>query len=250
MCDAPVPTPVCPLPCVPCGTDAINTCETNFGVLGHIPGTACTAGLALVLEPGPYGGRVLKAVPITADTAVPAVLRFACGGGTTLHIQPAHAVDIDPEIPSQLFWWIPAVSGGDVKYYAFISTELPAIGNYIIGGQFFYKWTTDGQEVVTNCFTYPFQIAAPESALFPQVTAADQVNLVVVKNDPLNLGLQLGLNTVVVAPYLAVPPVATTQVATVGNLPYPVPRGLGSVGGTVFSPYGTRVVEVIAPVLA
>jgi len=260
MCDAPAPTPVCHIPCEPCVTDPISVCSTNFGVLGHIPGTACTAGLALVLEPGSYGGRVLKAIPVTAETAVPAVVRFACGSGTNspadLIIQPAHAVDAEPEPPfGPLWWWIPGAghSGGDGKYYAFISTERPGPGFYAIAGQKFYPWTTDGDLSVTNCWTYPFKIATVgvvNAPFLPTSNLSLQQNLVVVKNDGQAFALQLELYTVVVAPYLAVPPVATTQVASVDDLDLPVPRGLGPVAGTVFSPFGTRVVEVVEPVLA
>lgn len=262
MCDAPTPTPVCPIPCVPCDMPPLNPCDDLLlGVQGVILGTACTAGQALVLVVNPElpgAGRFLKAVPVTVDTAVPASFRYTCEDGeATLSIWPAHAESDTTPAYVPLRWWFPPSGPIDPnRFYAFISTTVPPIGA-VLSGPFFFPFsdTSTDPASLTNCGAYPLQIdytvGGPNPvAPFLSTTFGTQESLVVVKNDGTRPELLLELGTVVVAPYLNKPPVVTTQAASVDALAdFPVPLGLGVAYSTVFSPIKFHVVtaEVLLP---
>jgi hypothetical protein len=261
MCDAPTPTPVCPIPCVPCDMPPLNPCgDLLLGVQGVILGTACTAGQALVLVENPElpsAGRFLKAVPVTVDTAVPASFQYTCGEGTAvLSIWPAHAEsDTTPDYVPLRWWFPPSISGDPDRFYAFISTEVPPAIGVPLSASFFFPFSDTNPSTdpasLTNCGAYPLQIDTANAVLDPPFLAATfgtQESLVVVKNDATHSELLLELGTVVVAPYLNKPPVVTTQAASVDALAFfPVPLGLGVAYKTVFSPIKFHVVTAEVP---
>jgi hypothetical protein len=267
MCDAAPVIPPCPIPCVPCEfVTWPTTCGTTFSVQGRIASTACDAEVGIVL--GPYngvtaGGSLLQAVHMGSQVAVPATLRYAnctAGSGTAagtgaanLFVTTAGATGASLGGPAQLYWWFPGPGhtggvGRGGQYYAFVSTEIPPGDIAGLTGSQFIPWSsnglTGGAAAANPCATFPLQIAygATGATAYPAITSpTGQSSLVVIGPRPaMDPTLQLDPGTVVVAPYLALPPASTAQ-APLSSLLLPTPRGLGDAGETTFAPLQFRI---------